>query len=179
MSQTVVNTALFFAFVGLFACTKVENLSFYDGPGKRPVYLSIEETKDIRNDTPRAIKQSGIIFLKDTLLFVLEQYRGIHVFNVRDSLRFASLTFFKIPAVTDFSILENTLYANNWKDLVAIDISNIFRIRETGRATNVFQPTELYPPSYNGYFECVDESKGAVIGWEDATLVDARCDNFR
>jgi hypothetical protein len=179
MNQTVVNIALFFAFVGLLACTKVENLAFYDGPGKRPVYLSFEATKDIRNDTPRAIQKSGKVFVNDTLMFILEQYRGIHVFNVRDSIRFASLTFFNIPAITDFSINDSTLYVDNWKDLVSIDISNIFRIRETGRATNVFQQNTFPPAPYNGAFECVDESKGAVIGWEDATLVDAKCENYR
>jgi hypothetical protein len=178
MNQTLVNIALFFAFVGLLACTKVENLAFYDGRGKRPVYLSIEATKDIRNDTPRAIKQSGTIFLRDTLFFVLEQRRGIHVFNIRDSVRTVNLTFFKIPAITDFTISGNILYADSWRDLVAIDISNILRIRETGRVTNAVQPV-LYPLLYNGAFECVDESKGAVVDWEDATLVEARCNTFR
>jgi hypothetical protein len=38
----------------------------------------------------------------------------------------------------------------------------------------VISPT-LFPPLYNGYFECVDESKGAIIGWEDAVLDQAKC----
>lgn len=165
---------LFACMLLLLASCNKEEQNFYDGPGKRPVYVPLSELRDIRNEPPRPIQLSGTIFLQDTLFFILEQRKGIHVFNIKDSLNTVNLAFFKIPAITDFIISGHLLYADSWKDLVVIDISNLQQIQETARITDALSPV-LYPPLYNGSFECVDESKGAVIDWEDATLEDAKC----
>lgn len=157
----------------LAGCTKEDRI-FYTESGKKPIYLPISELQDIKSDAPRAITQTGTIFLRDTLFFVLEQHQGIHVYNLKDSLNTINLTFLKIPAITDFTIAGNRLYADSWRDLVVIDISNLLQIQEISRIPGVIQPP-LYPPLYDGVFECVDESMGAVIGWEDAYLGNARC----
>jgi hypothetical protein len=157
----------------LAGCTKEDRI-FYTESGKKPIYLPISELQDIKSDAPRAITQTGTIFLRDTLFFVLEQHQGIHVYNLKDSLNTINLTFLKIPAITDFTINGNRLYADSWRDLVVIDISNLLQIQEISRIPGVIQPP-LYPPLYDGVFECVDESMGAVIGWEDAYLGNARC----
>ncbi len=157
----------------LGGCEKEER-SFYDGLGKKPVYITSGELQDIRNEPPQPIQLSGTIFLQDTLLFVLEQRKGIHVFSLKDSLNSVNLAFFKIPAITDFVISGQVLYADSWKDLVVIDISDLQAIKATDRIVNVISPV-FYPPLYNGYFECADESKGAIIDWEDVTLESAKC----
>ncbi len=155
------------------SCVKEETETF-SGLGKRPVYIPVSELGDIANLPPQTIRQSGTIFLQDTLFFMLEQKKGIHVFNVKDSLHVASLTFFQIPAISDFTISGNRLYADSWKDLLTIDISDLYNIRLLNRQIGVFAPL-LYPPLYDGIFECVDESKGAVVDWETVFLEDARC----
>jgi len=157
--------SLFFLLTG---CKK-QDASFYDGMGKRPVYLATSDWQQVGNAAPQPIQQSGTIFLLDTLLFIAEPGLGIHVFSFTDSVHTVNLAFFKIPAITDFTVSGTTLYADSWKDLVAIDISNLQQIRETSRTQNVISPP-LYPPLYNGFFECVEESRGAVIGWEDADV---------
>jgi len=163
--------ALFFS-----ACEK-NDFIFYDGDGKKPVYLPISALKDIKNEAPRPIERTGTIFLKDTLFFLLEQQKGIHVFNFKDSLNTKNLTFIKIPAITDFTVSGTFIYADSWKDLVTIDISNLMQVREVSRIVNVIQP-QMFPPLFNGPFECVDETKGAVIGWEDAVLEHVKCRTF-
>lgn len=159
--------------LSLGSCVQEER-SFYSGLGKKPVYVALDELRDIRNEPPSAIQESGTIFLKDTLLFILEQRKGIHVFNLKDSLNTVNLAFFKIPAVTDFVVSGNLVYADSWKDLVVIDISNLQQISEKSRIEGVISPA-LYPPQYSGFFECVDESKGAVVDWLDTGLDDAKC----
>lgn len=161
---------------GATGCEKPER-NFFFGDGKRPVYVTEEELKDIRNELPGAVQQSGTIFLRDTLLFLLDEQRGVFVYSLADTLNTRVLTFFKIPAVTDFIISGNIMYADSWRDLVVIDISDLNQIRETSRIRDVVTPS-LYPPGYFGIFECVDESKGAVVGWEDAYLENARCSTF-
>lgn len=160
----------------LNSCEKEER-TYYTGTGKQPVYASFSELLDVRNTSPQTIQQSGAIYLQDTLLFILEQRKGIHVFSLRDSTNTVSLTFFKIPAITDFTVNGTLLYADSWKDLLTIDISNLNEIRVASRVIDVITPP-LYPPEYDGFFECVDESKGAVVGWREASLKEARCSTF-
>lgn len=160
----------------LAACNQVDP-GFYDGPGKRPVYAAPSALENIRNLPPQTIEQSGTIFLKDTLFFMLERGRGIHVFNIKDSASIRALTFLEIPAIGDFTISGNRLYADSWRDLLTIDISNLYNIQLLDRQRGVFSPA-LFPPQYDGFFECVDESKGAVVRWEDAELIDALCRTF-
>jgi hypothetical protein len=162
--------ALLFAATG---CEK-EAREFYTGYGKKPVYVSPDDLLDIGNEPPRPIGLSGTIYLRDTLLFVLEQGQGIHVFSLADTSNTVNLAFFRIPAITDFTVAGTVLYADSWRDLVAVDISDLQHIVETDRLTGVISPT-LYPPLYEGIFECVDESKGAVVAWQDTTLEHARC----
>jgi hypothetical protein len=171
--RTALLPTLFLLLFLMSACVKEER-SFFDGPGKKPVYLPLSELNDVRNEPPRPIGLSGTIFLRDTLLFVLEQRQGIHVFSIRDTANTVNLAFFKIPAVTDFTLSGNLLYADSWRDLVVIDIGDLHQIRVTDRLTGVISPT-LYPLLYNGAFECVDELQGAVVDWVDAELENAQC----
>lgn len=166
-------SVIFLFCMACFGCVK-EEITTFSGPGKRPVYLPVSELNNIGNLAPQPVRLSGTIVLLDTLFFMLEQKKGIHVFNVKDSLNVTELTFFQIPAVTDFTISGNRLYADSWKDLVTIDISNLYHIQLLDRQANAFQPL-LFPPQYNGIFECVDESKGAVVDWEDAELKQVNC----
>jgi hypothetical protein len=105
---------------------------------------------------------------------MVEQRKGIHVYSVADAANPIYLTFFSIPAIGDFTISGNRLYADSWRDLITLDISNIYAIAEIDRDENVFTPL-LYPSFYNGWFECIDEANGAVVGWENADLIHAKC----
>jgi hypothetical protein len=173
--MSIKNTLLFILFACLLsACEKESTFTGFNGTGKKPIYISLSELGDIKNLPPQTIEQTGTIFLRDTLFFMLEFKKGIHVFNILDTMNTAALTFWNIPAITDFTISGNRVYADSWRDLVTIDVSDLYQIQEVGRNKDTFKPV-LYPPLYDGYFECVDENKGVLIGWEDALLENARC----
>jgi hypothetical protein len=156
----------------LSACK--EEYPFYDGPGKAPVYLPYEKLSEILNLHPKPVVNSGPVFLEDTLLFMIEQQSGIHVFSLSDTANPVQLTFFQIPAVNDFTISGNTMYADNGPNLITIDISDIYNIVVLNTQQNVFYPV-YFPQLYRGFFECVDQKKGVVVGWKDTTLADAKC----
>lgn len=162
--------------VMLSSCFKEEHVGF-QGFGKKPIYKAIEELEAITNLSPQIVQQSGPIFLLDSLFFMTEYKKGIHIYNIADSTQIRSLTFIQIPAVTDFTIENNYLYADSWRDLVTIDISDLYNIKLLSRQENVFEPL-LYPALYNGFFECVDESRGAIVGWEDVFLENVNCEIF-
>jgi hypothetical protein len=154
-------------------CDKNERPAF-SGQGKKPVYVTLSALQQIGNQPPAPLVQSGTIFLQDSLLFILEDRKGIHVFDITDTLNTINLTFISIPAVTDFTVSGNRIYADSWTDLVVVDISDILQVVEISRLAGVIQPP-LYPPAYDGVFECIDESKGAVVGWTDTVLTNAAC----
>lgn len=157
----------------LTSCQK-EEAPLFSGMGKKPVYIPVEETRTIKNTPQQPVEATGGIFLKDTLFFIAEQRKGIHVYNVTDPSHPFYLTFFSIPALGDFTVSGNRLYADSWRDLITLDISDIYAIIEIDRVEDVFTPL-LYPSFYNGWFECPDEANGAIVGWEDTFLVDATC----
>jgi len=157
----------------LYSCDK-DDAPVFDTWGKRPIYAPTSTLDDIRNDIQQPVEVTGPIYLLDTLFFMTEMKKGLHVYNVKDSLNVKYLTFFKIPAVTDFTISGDILYTDSWRDLLTIDISNIYQITLLNRQADAFNPS-LFPPAHFGAFECVDESRGAVVDWEDADLTNAQC----
>jgi len=174
MKQLFTLTAAVLVYILLLpACTK-QPLDLYEGEGLKPIYISFDELTNIQNLPEQPVYLSGPIFLRDSLFFMLETRKGIHVYNVADPEFPFYLTFFSIPAIGDYSISGNRLYVDSWRDLVTIDISDIFNITEINRQYNIFTPI-LYPPLYNGHFECINEENGAVTGWEETWLVNARC----
>jgi hypothetical protein len=164
---------LFTACIFLLASCR-EEYPFYDGQGKKPIYISYDELENITNLPPQPVQKTGTIFWLNDIFFLLEQKKGIHLFDVSDTSNPVPLTFIKIPAVNDFTISNNKLYADNGANLVTIDISDILNISVLNIQRQVFQPI-MFPALYSGYFECVDTSKGVVIDWVDAQLLKAKC----
>jgi hypothetical protein len=145
--------------------------------GKMPVYLALDSLKDIRSMPPQPIVQTGTIFLLDSLFFVLDYRKGVHVFSFLDSANTEAIAFLKVPAATDFSVSGSRMYVDSWRDLITIDISNLLNIKVLSRSGGVFSPS-LFPPLYRGSFECVDEMNGAVIDWKDTLLTAPKCQTF-
>ncbi len=171
--RSILLTISIFTFVLSLNACKTEHIG-YSGLGKVPIYLPLAALDDIGSQAPQAVEQSGPIYLIGDFFFMIENRKGIHVYDISDDEQENSLVFIKIPAVTDFTIDGNFLYADSWRDLVTIDISDIYNVVLVSRIEDVFDPF-LYPQLYNGPFECVDESQGAVVGWENQELENVYC----
>ena len=170
-------------FLFFFGILLISTLSCYEkddiylnwsGNGMRPVYVQGDAFYNVKNLPLQSIVQSGSIYLRDTFLFILDLGKGIHVFDVADPAAPVSLTFFNIPSISGFTLTGNLLYADSWMDLVTIDISDLYTIVVLDRQKNVFEPY-LFPPEYSGIFECVNPEQGAVVGWEEVYLENAKC----
>jgi hypothetical protein len=107
-------------------------------------------------------------------LFINELGKGIHVINNQNPSNPQPVAFISVPGNADIAVKGDVLYADNATDLVSLDISNPLQVRVLHRVENAF-PSEMYPPHTGVFFQCVDKTKGAVVGWEKTTLENPKC----
>ncbi|MEN8117817.1 MAG: hypothetical protein ABFS16_12600 [Bacteroidota bacterium] len=132
-----------------------------------PVYMSYDELRNsVITSSPAKLVNPGKIYFKDGYIFINEEMKGIHVIDNRNPESPAKTAFIEIPGNMDMAIKNNTLYADSYVDLVAIDISDIENQEEVKRVNNVF-PYTIPEPIDNGLLIAdIDEDKGVVVGWE-------------
>ncbi len=144
--------------------------------GVRPIYADLDNWDQIISLPPQPIQNLGKIYYKDPYIFVNERFRGIHVIDNSDPSEPIQIAFIQIFGNEDIAINGDILYADNYTDLVAIDISDFNDVQEVSRVKDLYTRASLaFPEGYSGYFECVDESRGFLVGWEEAELENPEC----
>lgn len=102
-----------------------------------PVYITYEELRSsVASDGPHALKNPGKIWFSNNYIFINEQNEGIHVINNANPSSPVNEAFIKIPGNLDMGVRGNTLYADSYIDLLAIDISNPSAVTVTKRIEN-------------------------------------------
>lgn len=159
----------------LTSCEKTineENLT----EGYKPIYMDYNGIHQISSIRPVNMVNTGKIYLYQNCVFVNERGRGVHVIDNSNPQNPRNIKFINIPGNYDISIKNNILYADNTTDLVAINISNLDSVYVTKRIPNVYQSySQMFPEFVNGYFECVDTTKGFVVGWYKTMLNNPKC----
>jgi len=145
----------------------------FDGEGYRPVYLTSTEIRQVSTESAQPLRKPGKIYVRGNYLFINEMGKGIHLINNADPTNPQKLSFIKIPGNVDIAVKGNLMYADNGRDFVVLDISNPTKIEVVKRIENAF-PQQTFPP-YIGYFECTDDTKGIVIGWEKVKMNRPKC----
>ncbi len=104
-----------------------------------PVYHSFEQIRaEIKSDTPRSLVRPGKIYFYENYIFINEIREGVHIIDNNDPANPQEVSFIPIPGNIDIAIRGNILYADNYTDLIAIDISNIQQVRLARRTEDVF-----------------------------------------
>ncbi|MCI5084069.1 MAG: hypothetical protein MRY78_20385 [Saprospiraceae bacterium] len=144
--------------------------------GIAPIYGD-ESDKEIKILEPQEIGTLFKIYYKFPYIYAGEFGRGLHIIDNSDPSKPEKIAFLQILGNTDIAIKDNLLYANYENDLVAIDISDLDNIQIVHTLENVFASYsgDLFPIGYNGFFECIDPTKGTVIGWTEKILVEPQC----
>ena len=141
--------------------------------GWAPIYSQAADA--IGSTDARTIENGGKIYIKDDRLYQIESGKGIHVINISDKANPEKIAFIEVIGCQEMSIAGKTLYTNNLNDLVTIDISDINNVVEKDRKKDAFHILDKGHPPARGWFECIDPSKGEVIGWEMKTLYSPKC----
>lgn len=143
--------------------------------GLAPVYAD-GDWFEIKSQPPRPIVELNKIYYKDSLIFVGEAQKGIHIIDNHDPVNPAPIGFIKIQGNSDISIKGNLLYANNLTDLVVLNISDVNNVELVSRVEGAFpQSGATLPANYAGFFECPDPALGNIVGWAEKTLQSPEC----
>lgn len=117
-----------------------EMITYYE-----PVFAERSEViKDAEYGAPQQIENPGKIYFKDNYLFINEVDKGIHVIDNRDRSNPTEVGFIEIPGNKDLAAMGDFLYADNYTDLVVLDISDKNNIIEVNRIENVFDAYYYY-----------------------------------
>jgi hypothetical protein len=109
-----------------------------------PVYKKLDEIRlDVKAEAPTELKKPGKLYFYNNYVFINEINEGIHVIDNRDPANPKNVAFIKIPGNIDIAVKDNTLYADNYIDLVSIDIKNPEKPALIGRNENVFSNFSL------------------------------------
>jgi hypothetical protein len=155
------------ATIFFFSC---EDETFREYEGNAPVYMSYPDLRAaVKNEQNVDLKNPGKIYYKDNYIFIVEELKGIHVYDNTNPASPVKKTFVNVPGVVDISVSGNVLYADSFVDLVILDVQDINNIRETGRVNDALPYTvpatgNKLPTAY------VDSKKGVVIEWKVKTI---------
>lgn len=178
MKKLCLLTSLLVCAITIFSCVNnnEELPEIGTVEGLRPVYIMAEEADTVMSLPPQPISQLGKIYYKDNLIYVGERGQGVHIIDNTNPEQPIRMGFIQIPGNKDITIEDNYMYADNFSDLLTIDISDLGNVAEIHRLENVYPPVpQAYPDYYEGYFECIDPAEGFVMRWERATLNNPEC----
>ena len=149
--------------------------------GMKPVYFAYDDFSGIQSIAPKPFGELGKIVTKDQYIFINEQFKGIHVIDNSDPERPERKYFWQIPGNREFTILQNTLYADNGLHLIVIDITNFDKISVVSVIKDQYpieEPSvrELYPLGYKGFFECYDATRGIFVEWKKDKIINPKCE---
>lgn len=165
----IVTLSLFF----WVACTQKSTKTIL---GYAPVYIDPSSSHVITFDSPQPIVHAGKIYQYKNLTFQMEMGKGIHIINSTNPASPQKTGFINIPGCSEISVKNDILYTDNFRDLIAVNISNLAQLSITSRIENVFPETnQLMPPHEGVYFECADPSKGLIIDWNEQLLENPKC----
>jgi hypothetical protein len=102
-------------------------------PNYEPVIMNRAEFEASASyeSTPRAIENSGKIYVKGDYILVNEVNKGFHIINNSNPLNPNNIGFIKVLGSSDLSIKSNVFYANNATDLIA------FKLNESNQSINI------------------------------------------
>ena len=152
----------------LSGCIKDTFQKTYSYTYYQPVYKTTTEVRsNIKSNSPKNIEKPGKIYIRGQFIFLNEIDQGIHVIDNSNPSQPKNIAFIDIPGNMDLAVKGNTLYADLYTDLVAIDITDPHQVALKKVVEGVF------PDRYWGGYFTADSSK-VIASWEkrDTTVTE-------
>lgn len=125
-NQTIRVVAIFLALipVAFSACVKDKCKATHTYTWYEPVYKTKAEVRaNIKSNPAKSIVNPGKLFMLGDFIFLNEIDKGVHIINNANPASPVQVAFIDIPGNLDIAVKGNTMYADLYTDLVAIDVS--------------------------------------------------------
>lgn len=142
--------------------------------GYLPVYDNNPTFKQISYLPARSSVHPGKLYTYGKLVLQAESDSGLHLISYQDPAHPVRTAFLRIPGFRTATVKGDYLYADNYNDLVVIPLKELPSLSHVGRVPGMWTQKD-FPPFEGAYFECVDHSKGAVIGWQKGIVNNPQC----
>ncbi len=126
-----------------------------------PVYGADTAYKKLTyHSSPKPMTKAGKIYVMGTTIYQNDIGKGIHVINNSTPSSARRTAFLELPGNTEMAVKGNIMYANNYNDLVLIDLNNATKPVVIKRLVNMFasynaqKPYAWQAPPDSGYYEC-------------------------
>ena len=134
--------SIIFCTLLLFSCKKNDD---YVLVGK-PIIKSLAEIRaDIKVTSARATNSDGEIYVAGNYLYYIAQKSGVHIFDNTNPASPKNIAFIKLQGVHDIAIKGNYLFADNYSDLVVLNISNLTNVQIVKFVENSIPYNAEYP----------------------------------
>lgn len=153
-----------FSLLTIFITTVIFSSCLKD-VGKRSykVYTPITaQTATLRSQVksmlPVNVTNAGKLFIIGNYIFLNEKNKGIHVIDNTNPASPINKSFINIPGCYDMAVIDNTLYADCYTDLLTLDISDVNNIVLKNYFDDIFSDKR----NINGY---VTNAGTVVVDW--------------
>ncbi len=158
LSGVVIAAALF----TLFAFTSNTNYAY------EPVLMSREDMEAaVQVGEVRDIERPGKIWVYNNFIFVIEQYKGIHILDNTNPKNPENLGFIQIDGCTDVAVRNGVIFANNAVDLIGVKPSSDYKSAIVVSRNRNILPELASPEGWNSYdFEKYRPKNTVIVRWE-------------
>ena len=173
LTVEIVSFLLIAVMIGFSACVKDTCKQKHTYTYYEAVYKTKEEVRaNIKSNPARSVENPGKIYTLGKYIFLNEVDKGIHVIDNTNPSQPKNIFFIDIPGNMDIAVKGNTLYADLYTDLVAIDISNPATVKVDKVIEGIF-PYRYYG---NGFVRGANNDQ-IITDWvKKETTVTESCD---
>ena len=93
---------------------------------------------------PQEVCEASSFYVYGDYLFMMENTRGLHIFNNSDPANPTPITFMEVPGGQGLAVRNDILYMNQYVDLVAFRLDDPEQPELVGRTEGVFEPGTVF-----------------------------------
>lgn len=103
------------------------------------IYADLDQLRiENINEAPRLLQAANKIYVSDQLLLISERKKGIHVYDNSDPTQPKAINFLNLPGNSEMLVEGTTIYADNYYDMLKIDLTNPTQARIADRINEAF-----------------------------------------
>ncbi len=126
-----------------------------------PVIKNLTEIRQFQVLPAQQMQAYGKIWLYGKYLLVNEPKKGIHIFDNSNPSSPQALSFISIPGNVDMAVRDNMLYADNYMDMLVIDMHNPQTPALHKRMENTFT-----------FYQNADNNNSLVVDYEEELVTE-------